>query len=112
VFQALGYLRRDSDTNPSDIEKLLALRDWFDIYLEPPDQFTKRRTHRDSGTAVSWYRDSATEYISRMYAMAQIFENYGIVVDLVRRADPGYIVYEDEYQVTAIPYREDREKVV
>ena len=47
-----------------------------------------------------------------MYAMSQILERYGIISSVVRRLDPGYIVYEDDIQVAAIPYREDRGKVV
>lgn len=47
-----------------------------------------------------------------MYAMSKILEKYGILSSVVKREDPGYIVYEDDIQVAAIPYREDREKVV
>jgi uncharacterized protein YqgQ len=47
-----------------------------------------------------------------MYELKQILDSYGIIVEIVRRKDPGYIVYEDEYQIAAIPYRQDREKVI
>lgn len=47
-----------------------------------------------------------------MYEVSRILEKYGIIVSVVKREDPGYIVYEDEYQVAAIPYREDRDKVI
>ncbi len=46
-----------------------------------------------------------------MYELANICESYGIILEVVKRADPGYVVYEDEYQIAAIPYREDRNKV-
>ncbi len=47
-----------------------------------------------------------------MYAMSKILEKYGILVSVVRRNDPGYIVYEDDIQIAAIPYREDRDEVI
>jgi hypothetical protein len=38
--------------------------------------------------------------------MKQILENHGIVVDVIRTNRPGYVVYEDEFQVAAqIPYQ-------
>lgn len=111
-FQAVGYLRRTSSIESADLDELHTLLDWFCDHLPPPDQFTKRRNHKESGTAISWYRDTAKEYIANMYAMSKILEKYGILSSVVKREDPGYIVYEDDIQVAAIPYREDREKVV
>ncbi len=112
VFQAMYHLRRKDVFLHEDAEKINELRDWFDQYLEPPTQFTKRRTSKETGTAISWYHDTAKEHIAKMYEMSRILEKYGIIVSVVRREDPGYIVYEDEYQVAAIPYREDRDKVI
>lgn len=106
------YLRRKDIFLHDDAEKINELRNWFDQYLEPPTQFTKRRSNKETGTAISWYHDSAKEHIAKMYEMSRILEKYGIIVSVVRREDPGYIVYEDDYQVAAIPYREDREKVI
>jgi hypothetical protein len=48
VFQALGYLWRDSDTSTTDVDALLELRDWFYDHLEAPDQFTKRKTNKET----------------------------------------------------------------
>ena len=87
-------------------------RGWFSTYLEAPDQFTKRKTSKDTGTALGWYRDTASDHIAHMYELAKICESYGIIFEVVKRADPGYVVYEDEYQIAAIPYREDRNKVM
>ena len=111
-FQAVGYLRRTSSIESVDLDELHALLDWFCDHLPPPDQFTKRRNNKETGTALSWYRDTAKEYIAKMYALSTILEKYGILSSVVKREDPGYIVYEDEIQVAAIPYREDRERVV
>jgi hypothetical protein len=34
------------------------------------------------------------------------------VVEIVMREKPGYIIYEDEFQVAAIPYGIDSRKVL
>ncbi len=112
IFQALGFLRRHDDTRHEDVEKLLELRDWFDIHLESPSKFTKRQKQSETGTALGWYRNTAKEHIAKMYELSQVLEKYGIIVSVVRRKDPGYIVYEDDIQVTALVYREDRKEVI
>lgn len=111
VFQAAAYIRNHPQTRTEDVYILEELRGWFNWYLTAPDQFTKRKTSKETGTALSWYRDTASEHISKMYELARICESYGIIFQTVKRIDPGYIVYEDEYQVAAIPYRADRNKV-
>lgn len=39
-----------------------------------------------------------------MYQFAAILEANGIGVEVLRTNRPGYIAYEDAYQVTAEPY--------
>lgn len=33
-----------------------------------------------------------------------MLERYDLIVDVVVSKNPGYVVYEDEFQVAAIPY--------
>ena len=41
-----------------------------------------------------------------MREMAQILQDNGVVVETNITEKPGYIVYEDEYQVDAEPFNE------
>jgi len=41
-----------------------------------------------------------------MRELASILEGHGISVELLQTERPGYIVYEDNYQVTAEPFIE------
>ena len=43
-----------------------------------------------------------------MYEMIQILDKYKIEVTVIKRKNPGYIVYEDEYQVSTLPHRKDK----
>jgi hypothetical protein len=47
-----------------------------------------------------------------MYWLKEILERYDLVVDVVKSDNPGYIVYEDEYQVAAITYGKEIQKVL
>ena len=41
-----------------------------------------------------------------MRVLVQILVAHGIVVEVLRTERPGYIVYEDAYQVAAEPFKE------
>jgi hypothetical protein len=38
-----------------------------------------------------------------------LLERHGVRTEVLRTDRPGYVVYEDEYQVAAIPFRGTRE---
>lgn len=39
-----------------------------------------------------------------MHELAILLEAHGIIVNVIRTERPGYIVYEDPYQITAEPF--------
>jgi len=43
-----------------------------------------------------------------MWEIVQILEAHGIVIDVIRTDRPGYIVYEDEFQIAAEPFKDTR----
>lgn len=38
--------------------------------------------------------------------MQSILEAYGLLTEMIKTDRPGYVVYEDEHQVTAFPFRD------
>jgi hypothetical protein len=54
--------------------------------------------------ALSWFKDTATEHISQMRAFAAILELHDIQVEIIKTDRPGYIFYEDDFQVAAYPF--------
>jgi hypothetical protein len=38
--------------------------------------------------------------------LKHILESHGIVVDVIKTNRPGYVVYEDDFQVAAEPFSE------
>jgi hypothetical protein len=54
---------------------------------------------------ICWFNTEATEDISRIWAIARILEKIGIHVKKIRKDKPGYVLYEDEWQLVAEPFR-------
>jgi hypothetical protein len=38
--------------------------------------------------------------------LAAVLEQHGVSVEMLRTSKPGYVVYEDRYQVVAVPFRD------
>src|SRR4051812_12247964 len=103
VFIAAYRLRRSGSLSLMNELWLDQLLNWFERHLEIPDRFS-RSGRKDAGRiAISWYKDSATECVRRMYAMCGILNEHGILTEKIKSPRPGYVVFEDEQQVTAIP---------
>lgn len=112
VFQAMGYLLHSVDMFQYDKQRLEEIRAWFNRNLEKPKRFNKHSNKNKSDIAISWFKDSAVYHITSMYDMVPIFDNYGIQIELIKRENPGYIIYEDDYQVVTIPLGKDRPEVL
>ena len=111
VFQAMDYLLRSEQTFDFDKILLKELRNWFNTHLERPEKFTKSKSNNAPAVALSWYKSSASDHLSRMYDLKAVLDRYDIVVDVVKREKPGYILYEDDFQVTTLPYKTDKNLV-
>src|ERR1700690_2227408 len=92
---------------PADVHgELQDLMTWFEEHLKKPARFawgSKRHAH---GNAISWFKDSATSHLRRIRAICRVLNEHGIATKMLTSARPGYIVYEDEHQVTAVPFAE------
>jgi hypothetical protein len=101
VFQAAALaLEWQSITGP-DADELNELRAWFSENLEKPTSFG-RDTLR---LGICWFKTGSTEHISRIREMVHILERNGIYLKKIRTDKPGYVIYEDEWQLVAEPFR-------
>lgn len=106
IFHAAFGLRDQGVLYPYEEEHLRELMRWFNANLEKPTRFTSSKPpyYRKRNGAISWFKDSAVEHISRMREMAAIVENHGLAVRMLKSDKVGYIAYEDEWQVVADPF--------
>ena len=102
IFQAAVEALEGRSIVDSDIEELEALGAWFNRNLERPTSFGRARLH----LGICWFKTSASEHISRIWKMVAILERNGIYVRRITTGKPGYVTYEDEWQLVAEPFRE------
>jgi len=106
LFQAMSDLEEIGALVPHEQEEYDSIYDWFKKNLKKPRSFSRSNKPNAKNVALSWFRDTAIEHISRMHRICQILSSHGISVEIIRTERPGYIVYEDRFQVVAEPFKE------
>jgi len=101
IFQAAAQALEWQTITGSEADKLKDLKGWFNQNLEKPTSFGRDRAQR----GVCWFKTDATDHISRIWTIVEILERNGISVKKIRTDRPGYVVYEDAWQLVAEPFR-------
>lgn len=104
LFQAAKSLRESGRLSAADEEKLEGLRTWFNINLERPKRLALSSRSNAKAQALSWFKDTAITHIAKMREFSTVLEGYGLAVQMIKTNRPGYVLYEDEYQVSAYPF--------
>ena len=105
-FKSAYALRRDGLISENDSASLDELLDWFDANLDAPDRFSKsRRAHADE-KALSWFKPCARLHIAKSRELLALLRTYEIHSDMLTSSKPGVVVYEDDIQIAAIPFRD------
>jgi hypothetical protein len=104
VFAAAYEICREPIAGNSEREELRALLGWFESNLAIPDRLTASRHPRAKESAISWVRASAREHTRKLRRVAAIVSATGIAVDELHTTRPGYVVYQDDHQVVALPF--------
>lgn len=100
VFQLAYELYEREELDEGEKHALrIALR-WFEKNLPTPDR------SRLNARAVFWFKPAAAEVARRVWDLADVVKRNGPGVQIIRTSRPGYVVYEDDLQVAAIPFRD------
>src|SRR5262245_31882699 len=84
---------------------LSALRLKYVKNLPMPDIVKFRsRSYR----AIFWFKSEAEDCISRIWEMAHLLEYHGYLIEMQKCRRLGNIIYEDKFQVAAIPSKDDK----
>jgi len=84
---------------------------WFGENLVTPDRFNRSKSkgfYRRKTRGIAWFRDSATDCLSRMHRMKVILEKYGHAITILTETRVGYVTYEDELQIVAEPFSDTK----
>jgi hypothetical protein len=101
IFQAAALALEWRNITGSDADELNKIRAWFGDNLQKPSSFGRDKNR----FGICWFKTAATRHISRIWEMVHILERNGIYVKQVRTDKPGYVIYEDEWQLVAEPFR-------
>lgn len=101
IFQAVARAIEWKTISGADAEELKSLEKWFGENLEKPASFGRGRIR----LGICWFKIDASEHISRIWQMVRILERHSICVKKIKTNKPGYLIYEDEWQIVAEPFR-------
>jgi len=100
VFHAAYDLQKSTQLESHEYDWLGDTIVWYQDNLPVPSYFKKRKS---DDPAICWFRVSAQARIGRLWELVHLLKEYGAFVRTIRTRNPGEIVYEDEYQIVAIP---------
>ena len=76
----MGVLKRMEVMSSEDHKKYREIADWLNENLDMPTNFTRSNKPHAKPRAISWFKDSAKEYISRTREVAAILEKYDLLL--------------------------------
>ncbi|MEO1662408.1 MAG: hypothetical protein AAFR51_15575 [Pseudomonadota bacterium] len=108
-FSAAYDLANSQDSEVAFRNFLNQKLDWFENNLITPERFNRSKSkgyYRKKTKGIAWFKDTATEHLSVARKMVAILAEHGWFVDELKTDRPGYIVYEDAFQIVAEPFRD------
>ncbi|MGY3453270.1 hypothetical protein [Bradyrhizobium sp. USDA 4353] len=112
IFREAYRLRDDPNTSLQDRSELQTLLAWLEENLAVPRRFnrtTSKGYYRRRTASVSWLKSTAAEHVAKMHELGRVLARSGVSVSQIRTDRPGYVIFEDEYQVVAEPFRREPE---
>jgi hypothetical protein len=104
ILQAAFAICREHGLAAADRAELQGHLDWFNDHLERPERLAASRRAHGRETGLSWIRATAREHIAHLRRVAALVEAAGIAIEELRTVRPGYVLYEDDNQVVALPF--------
>ncbi len=105
LFGALGHLQQEGNLNEYERERLTKIDKWFVKNLKEPNRMSRSTRSNADPQALCWFKSDATECLGYVREMVGILTAHDIAVEMLKSDKPGYIVYEDEHQIAAVPFR-------
>jgi hypothetical protein len=107
IFTAAYSLLSRGDFPDYEREWLNEILGWFNLYLDRPSRLSRTMRPRKD-RAICWFKPSAHSHLAKAWELATILESNAIIIQRIKTRRPGYIVYEDSFQIAAEPYDEVR----
>ena len=97
VFQG-AYAALDDGNLPGPVcSSLRNTLNWFERNLRAPAV---------PQTAIFWFKGDGNECTRRVWDLAGFLRANNVPVRILKTREPGYIEYEDRFQIAAVPFRD------
>jgi len=103
LFQAIDLALDSEQRSDWAVDQVKELYSWFVENLAKPTRLERGSSKRPGQPALSWFKPSATEHVRRMYDLKSALEECGVHIEVLTTREPGVVIYEDEFQLTAEP---------
>ena len=78
LFQAMSDLEHAGELLEHEQAQYDETSEWFRHNLKKPRSFTRSSKPHAKNVALSWFKDLATEHISKMYELVHILQAHGV----------------------------------
>lgn len=92
-------ISRERQAEGTSIVDLDTHLEWLMSSFPIPDVFD----NPESVKGVCWFKDTAVEIIAHVVAIIPYVEQSGFIVTELTSDLPGLVIYEDDFQIVAIP---------
>jgi hypothetical protein len=106
VFNAAYRLRDHGRLGKDEARQVEVLFRWFNLHLPIPDRFCLVKGKQAHRQAICWFKAAAAGYVGKVRELVVLLERNGVPIRMLRTRRPGYVVYEDAFQVAAVPFRD------
>ncbi len=97
VVASARILKEGGQLPDYEVEHVEEIFSWLNTHLPCPP-FSGKKWSPD---AISWFKSSAQDMISKFRELIAILEEHDHPVEMLRTDHPGMILYEDDFQVVA-----------
>jgi len=98
VFGLVNVLGRHGMLTPDEEQFRRENNAWYEAAYPSPTP-----SYREHPAAVAWFKETSAGLLARIPGYLAILDAHRIAWEEARTSDPGTIVYEDAYQVLAVP---------
>ncbi|MGW8378218.1 hypothetical protein [Streptomyces sp. ODS28] len=104
VFGLVNRLAKEGRLSEEQERFRRVNNDWYDAaYTDPSTVDPDVYDEETNPGAAAWFKPTATHLLERVPGYLEILRAHGVECRMVRSADPGRLVYEDEVQVVVVP---------
>jgi hypothetical protein len=102
LFCAVTQLKETCYMPKYELEAVDEIVLWFERHLASPFDHLREYPHYEM--AVCWFKSTAHEHLAKAWELVTILERNDILIWTIKSHSTGYVYYEDNFQIFAIPY--------